>query len=192
MIAWYLLGGIGILLTYLLGGTKKRRTRTALWLKKGRGKIVGWLKTEHTKARTARELTPRAQKRAQRREQPFHAVLPIRKRTAEDPRTVTKIVNKVKLASANRKAVHAGTERALPVTHRVANRVHTAAQTIATRPAEIPGRRTDEQVRDTMTRCQAYAKETEDGTCHNPAVKGFSCWIPGHQQQFAGRNKKAV
>lgn len=170
-----LFGGLGL---FFAKSPKARR-----WLKTKVKNRWRRQKAEVTKSRTARGLTPRGQRRKKRKEQPLGLL--VRKRTPDDPRTARRIVNKVKLASANRKATQVDKPRPLPVTQRV-------LQAVNPTPVDIPNRRTPEQVERTMTTCQAYAKETEDGTCHNPAVKGFSCWIPGHQQQFAGRNKKAV
>lgn len=173
MIIWYLLGGVGILLTYVLGGTKKRRTRTARWLKTGRRKIVGWLKGEHSKRKTARSNTPRAAVRARRRQEPMHAVLPIRKRAKDDPRTVRRVVNRVRVAKANKKAVHAGTDRAQPVTHRVVNKITEAVTAPFDREAFWR-----EQKAINKTAADKHLTEVHNqrtGQCGKPTEDGTAC-----------------
>lgn len=170
-----LFGGLGL---FFAKSPKARR-----WLKtkvKNRWKAQG---AEVNKSRTARGLTPRGKRRAQRKTQPLGLL--VRKRAPDDPRTVRKAVDRVNLARANRKATHVDKPKAQPVTQRILEAVNPT-------PQDIPNRRTAEQVESTMTTCQAFTAEG-DGTCHRPAkhdAQGntlFHCGIPSHARQFAAK-----
>jgi hypothetical protein len=182
-ILWWLAATAGTGLLGFLGykGVKKLRARKN---RKAKAEILGAVKA----ARTARQMTPRGQKRAHRKAQPKRITFGHR-RTPDDPtrtrNAVAGVVNKVKTSAANRKAAAVDKPRTEPVTQRILH-------TVIPQPAPIPGHRTDEQVEATMTTCQAYA-ETTDGKCHNPALRDeagnslYHCWLPKHATQFKSR-----
>lgn len=182
-ILWWLAASLG---TGLLGfagykGVKKLRTRKN---RKAKAEILGAFKA----TRTARAMSARGQVRTQRKAQPKRLTFGHR-RTPEDPTRLRKAVNRAKVAKANKTATKIDTPKATPVTQRILEAVNPTV-------TPIPGRRTEQQVEQTMTTCQAWAKETEDGTCHNPSVRDtqgnplFHCWLPSHRAQFASRAKR--
>lgn len=188
-ILWWLAASLG---TGLLGfagykGVKKLRARKN---RKAKAEILGAFKA----TKTARAMSARGQVRTQRKAQPKRLTFGHR-RTPDDPTRLRQAVNRAKVAKANKTAAKVDTPKPTPVSRRILEAVNpTVVSTPVVEP--IPGRRTDEQVENTMTTCQAWAKETEDGTCRNPTVRDrqgnplFFCWIPSHKRQFASRDKR--
>jgi hypothetical protein len=181
-ILWWLAASLG---TGLLGfagykGVKKLRARKN---RKAKAEILGAFKA----TKTARAMSARGQVRTQRKAQPKRLTFGHR-RTPDDPTRLRQAVNRAKVAKANKTATKVDTPKATPVTQRILEAVNPTV-------TPIPGRRTEQQVEDTMTTCQAFTTDG-DGTCRRPAKHDdqgntlFHCGIPSHARQFAGR--KAV
>lgn len=178
---WWVFATLGTGLLGFLGykGVKKLRARKNA---KAKREIKGAWRA-HRKTAAAK---PRAQLRAKRKTQPHRLILPGRVRAADDPGVVRRAVAKRQLTKLNK----AG--------ERIDNPKPSLVDTVKQIPvrvaqvSEIPNRRTEQQVEDTMTTCQAFTTDG-DGTCRRPAKHDnqgntlFHCGIPSHARQFAGR-----
>lgn len=176
---WYTIGTILITLLGGLGLFVAKSPKAQRWLKARVKRRWRGQKTEHGKRRTARGLTPRTQLRAKRKAEPLGLVA-LRKRAKNDPRTATRIVDKAKLAAANRKAARVDKPKTAPVTQRVLEAVnHDPA---GTPRAEIPeGERCRATTEADGYQCGNRSRRAPDGT-----PLGY-CYLPTHRNMVVGR-----